>query len=39
MKAKRLAQAKAEGDETAQEAAEDEPTDMLAAEEDDDVIF
>ncbi|OAA56018.1 vacuolar ATP synthase subunit D [Cordyceps fumosorosea ARSEF 2679] len=39
MKAKRLAQAKAEGDEAAVEAAEDEPADMLAAEEDDDVIF
>ncbi|KAJ6787313.1 hypothetical protein PWT90_09128 [Aphanocladium album] len=37
MKAKRLAAAKAEGGEVPE--TEDEPTDMLAAEEDDDVIF
>lgn len=37
MKAKRLAQAEAEG--SAPEAAGDEPSDMLAAEDDDDVIF
>ncbi len=39
MKARRLAQAEAEEGEAAEKTAEDDPTDMLAAEEDDDVIF
>jgi hypothetical protein len=39
MKKKRLAQAKAEGDNSADKTAADEPADILAAGEDDDVIF